>query len=163
MIAVLDSERALLDATRAVRERGCEIVDVHTPYAVHGLDEAMGLRPSRLGWACFAFGTVGVSVAMWFQYWTSAVDWPINVGGKPFNSLPAFIPIIFEMGVLLAGLGVVATLFVRCRLWPGRAANQPDLRVTDDRFVIVARARNQEDLRALFEEYDAEIIEEEPK
>ena len=125
MIAVFDNETDLLAATRAAREAGCEIVDVYTPYAVHGLDEAMGLRPSRLGWVCFLCGAAGAALAVWAQFWTSAVDWPLNVGGKPFNSLPAFVPVIFEVCVLLAGLGVVGALLLRCRLWPGRESVVP--------------------------------------
>jgi hypothetical protein len=161
MIAVFRTEGDLLAATRAVRDRGCEIVDVYTPYAVHGLDQAMGLRPSRLTWVCFGCGVVGATLALWFQFWTSAVDWPINVGGKPFNSLPAFVPVIFEVCVLLAGLGVVAALLARCRLWPGRAAPADLPSATDDRFVLVARTRTQEDLRALFEAHHAESVGEE--
>ena len=163
MIAVLDTERELLAATRAARERGCEIVDVHTPYPVHGLDKAMGLKPSRLSWVCFGCGAAGTLLAWYFQHWTSAVDWPINVGGKPWDSLPAFVPVIFETCVLFAGLGVVFALLVRCRLWPGRKAELPGPGITNDRFVIVARARNQEDLRELFESHGAEIIEEAPE
>jgi len=161
VIAVFTDERTLLAATRAVRERGCDVVDVYTPYAVHGLDEAMGLRPSRLSWACLACGTVGAGLALWFQFWTSAVDWPLNVGGKPFNSLPAFVPVTFELCVLLAGLGVVAALFLRCRLWPGRPARLPDARATDDRFVLVARPRGQVDLEALLRAAGAESVAEE--
>jgi len=161
VIAVFADERDLIAATRAVRERGCEVVDVYTPYAVHGLDAAMGLRPSRLSWVCFLCGALGAGLALWFQFWTSAVDWPLNVGGKPFNSLPAFVPVIFEVCVLFAGLGVVAALFVRCRLWPGRRARVPDVRATNDRFVLVARPRQQVDLRALLEEHGAESVAEE--
>lgn len=161
MIAVFTDERGLLAATRAVRERGCEVVDVHTPYAVHGLDEAMGLEPSRLSWVCLACGALGAGVALWFQFWTSAVDWPLNVGGKPFNSLPAFVPVTFELCVLLAGLGVVAALLIRCRLWPGRRVSLPDVRATNDRFVLVARPRQQVDLKALLEELGAESVAEE--
>ena len=134
-----DSEAHLLDATRAVREEGFKIDDVYTPYAVHGIDKAMGLRPSRLTWACFLMGLLGVSLALWFQFWTSSVDWPLNVGGKPFNSLPAFVPIAFEITILFAGLGVVAALLIRCGLWPGKHGKQPSPRVTDDQFVIALR------------------------
>ena len=77
---------------------------------------------------------------LFFQYWTSAIDWPINVGGKPFDSLPAFIPIAFEATILFAGMGVVLALFFRCRLYPGRTPDFIPNRATHDRFVVVARA-----------------------
>ena len=141
VMAELADEERLLHAVEATRAGGFEIVDVYTPYAVHGLDRAMGLRPSRLTWVCFAAGAIGLAATLAFQVWTSAVDWPINVGGKPFDSLPAFVPIAFEATVLFAGLGVVLALLIRCGLFPGRAASVPSPRVTDDRFVIVARAR----------------------
>jgi hypothetical protein len=160
MIAVFDNETDLLAATRATRDAGCEIVDVFTPYAVHGLDEAMGLRPSRLGWVCFLAGAAGAALALWAQYWTSAVDWPLNVGGKPFNSLPAFVPVIFELCVLFAALGVVLALLVRCGLRPGRRAVVPP-GVTDDRFVLVARPCAQQDLRVLLAGHRPELVAEE--
>lgn len=126
-------------AVRDARATGLEVLDVFGPYPVHGIDEAMGLRPSRLTWACFLFGVTGLTLALVLQYWTSKTNWPLDVGGKPFDSLPAFIPVAFELTVLLAGLGTVATFLVWARLFPGRRTTAPDTRVTDDRFVIAAR------------------------
>jgi hypothetical protein len=74
-----------------------------------------------------------------FQYWASAVSWPINVGGKPWNSLPAFVPVTFEMMVLCAGVGTVAAFVWATGLRPGRRSALSDLRVTDDRFALVLR------------------------
>lgn len=140
LTAVFRTEAEVLAATRSAREEGFEIVDVYTPYHVHGMDEALGLRPSRLTWVCFLCGAAGLLLALWLQFWTSAVSWPLNVGGKPFDSMPAFVPIAFEITVLFAGLGVVAALLIRARLRPGRAARPPGLeRVTDDRFALVVR------------------------
>ena len=165
MIGVFANETDLLAATRDARDGGLEIVDAYTPYAVHGLDRAMGLRPSRLTWACFLCGLLGTVLILWFQFWTSALDWPINVGGKPFNSLPAFIPITFEICVLFAGVGVVAALLLRCRLYPGRAARLPCAGATDDRFLLVVRspgaARDTREVRALLERHHAAEITEE--
>lgn len=135
--AVFDSEDDVLAATRIVREYGYEIVDVYTPYAVHGLDRAMGLKPSRLTWACAISGLIGLSIAIGFQYWSSAVSWPIDVGGKPWNSWPAFVPVSFELTVLFAGFGSVFALFGVARLYPGKKAKVVHERVTNDRFVIV--------------------------
>jgi len=134
--ATFDDEAALLRATTAVRRAGVPIDDAFTPYAVHGLDEAMGLRRSRLTWVCFAAGLTGAVTAMAFQIWSSAVSWPLNVGGKPFASIPAFIPITFELTVLSAALVSAFFFFFRSRLFPGQQAAPPP-RVTDDRFVLV--------------------------
>ncbi len=135
-LGVFADEHAILAATEATRRAGYKIHDIYTPYAVHGLDEAMGLRRSRLTWVCFLFAFLGFAVALGAQYWIGAIDWPLNVGGKPFNSLPAYLPVMFELTVLFGGLGVVFTMLVRTRLYPGKTEQLVRPRVTDDRFVL---------------------------
>lgn len=136
-IGWFDDERALLRATAAAREAGLPIHDVYTPFAVHGLDEAMGLRRSRLPWVCFGAGVAGLAFGVFLQVYTSAVSWPLNVGGKPASSLPAFLPVAFELTVLVAALVTVAALLVRARLFPRLSAPRSLLpRVTDDRFAL---------------------------
>lgn len=137
ILSLYTRECDLLAATRAFRERGFEILDAYTPYAVHGLDDAMGLRSTRLPWVCFAFGLAGASLKVGFEFWASAISWPIDVGGKPWNSLPAFVPITFEVMVLLAGLSTVAAFLGISRLYPGKPNRVPDPSVTNDRFAIV--------------------------
>jgi len=137
MIGIFDDEGDILRASRAARERGYRIVDVYAPYAVHGLDRAIGLEPSRLPWVCFLLGLSGAAAKVWFEYWTTASDWPINVGGKPWNSLPAFVPITFEVMVLFAGISTVIAFFIVSRLFPGRPARVLYSGVTDDRFALV--------------------------
>ncbi|RKZ12315.1 DUF3341 domain-containing protein [bacterium] len=139
LMGVFRRESEILEVTRACRERGYEIVDVYAPYPVHGLDRAMGLKPSRITWLCFALGAFGATSMLAFQIWTSAVDWPINIGGKPLNSWPAFIPVTFESAVLMAGLGTVLVLMIRSRLFPWSKPNLVHPRVTDDRFVLAIR------------------------
>jgi hypothetical protein len=134
--ATFDDEAALLRATAAVRRAGIAIDDAFTPYAVHGLEDAMGLRRSRLTWVCFAAGLTGATCAMGFQVWSSTSSWALNVGGKPFASITAFIPITFELTVLSAALVSAFFFFFRSRLFPGQRAAPPP-RVTDDRFVLV--------------------------
>ena len=96
------------------------IVDAFTPYAVHGLDRAMGLKPSRLTWVCFVCGMIGRMGMLWFEHWSASVDWAIDVGGKPWNSLPSDVPVAFEAAVLLAGFGSVFALLAVSRLFPGK-------------------------------------------
>ena len=136
-VAWFEREDAILEAARAARQAGYAIGDAYTPYAVHGMDEAMGLGPSRLPWVCFGCGLAGLLLAFSFQLWTSASDWPINVGGKPPASVLAFIPLTFELMVLLAGLGSVAALFLRARLYPSPSPRFLLPRVTNDRFALV--------------------------
>ncbi len=159
---VFASEASVLDATRAARDGSYSIVDVYSPYAIHGIEKAMGIRSSRLTWVCFLAGLLGAALILYFQFWTSSVDWPLNVGGKPFNSLPAFIPIAFEITVLFAGLGVVLALFMRCGLWPGKRGKQPEIAVTDDRFVLLLRLegaqRTVDDARELLTHHGAESV-----
>ncbi len=164
VLGTFRSEDDVLGVVKAVRARKLSLHDVYTPYAVHGLDEAMGLRPSRLTWVCFLAGAVGFGLTMLFQYYTSAFDWPLNVGGKPYNSLPAFIPIAFEATVLFAGMAVVIALFIRCGLYPGKKAKIPGPRVTNDRFVVVVRLdsadASAEDVQMLMEGFGVEAVDE---
>ena len=133
------NEKDILAAVQTVRENGFQIADVYTPYAVHGLGQAMGLRPSRLPWACFAFGLIGASLAFGFEFWSMAWSWPVNVGGKPWNSLPAYVPVAFELTVLLAGLGVVLAFLIRSGMYLGKEAAPLFSGVTNDRFVLAIK------------------------
>jgi len=156
-VGVFESEEDVKNATRSARELGYEIHDVYTPYAVHGLPEAMGLGPSRLTWACFLFAAFGFLAATLVQFWIGSIDWPLNVGGKPFNSLPAYLPVMFELTVLIGGLGAVFSLLVRTRLYPGKEAWLADTEATDDRFVIALHQQDSDfdtdQVQSLWERY----------
>lgn len=136
-ISTFDNEFDLKNAAIDYRDQGYKIYDAFTPYAIHGLGSIMGLKPSRLTIVCFIFGFLGLIIALWGQYWISAVNWPINIGGKPWNSLPSFLPVAFEITVLSAGLGVVLTFLVRTGVLPGRKPVIYNKRVTDDLFTLV--------------------------
>ena len=137
LLGIFEREKDIREATQAARQAGLHIVDVFTPYPVHGLDRAMGLSRSRLPVVALLLGLFGAVFMTAFQYWTSAVSWPVNVGGKPWNSWPAFAPVVFEFMVLCAGVGTVIVFFVWSGLLPGRTSPVSDLRVTDDRFALV--------------------------
>lgn len=164
LIGVFEREEDTLQATRASRALGFTIADVYTPYAVHGLDKAMGLQPSRLPWVSFALGLFGAAVKVWFEFWTTASDWPINVGGKPWNSLPAFVPITFEVMVLFAGVSTVIAFLMVCRLLPGKKAVMPYPGVTDHRFVVVLEQTDAtfdvNRVRKMFQGFNALQVEE---
>lgn len=137
LVSVFESELDIVGATKIAREKGYDIVDVYTPYAVHGLDSAMGVAPTRLALVCFSLGLTGAAAKLGFQIWTSAWNWPVNVGGKPLVSIPAFVPVTFEVMVLFAGVGTVLAFLLRSRLFPGKRPKVVYERVTDDRFVLV--------------------------
>ena len=124
LVAAFEREEDLLGAVREARSKawGHEVLEVYAPYPVHGLPQAQGLKPSRLPWACFVGGLAGLSIGVALQVWTSAFSWRLNVGGKPFSSMPAFVPVAFELTILLGGLGIVAALFHACRLHPFKKA-----------------------------------------
>jgi hypothetical protein len=162
VIGTFATDEDFLGAARAARDSGFRIVDAYTPFPVHGLDRAMGLRPSRLPWACFVFGLIGVVFALSTQPWAMAVSWPMNVGGKPWNSLPAFVPVTFEVMVLFGGLGLVATFLLRCGLLPGRTAAPLFRGVTDDSFVLLLQqpeeAGDEHVIRKMFRDCHAVCV-----
>ena len=111
--------------------------EVYTPFPVHGLDEAMGLQDTRLHTVGFIIGALGTIFAISAMGSISALDWPINVGGKPFFSFPAFVPITFEVTVLFASIGMVVTMYLRNKFSIFREPEIVDPRFTDDRFGVV--------------------------
>ena len=136
VMAYFDHEQDVLAATAELRRRSFEVADVYSPHAIHGMDEALGLEQSRLPWVCFLCGAFGTVAAFWFQHWANAVDWAINVGGKPWNSLPAETPVAFEVMVLFAAFGSVAACLAVCRLYPSRKSNGAISGATDDQYII---------------------------
>ena len=134
-VAYFKSPDAIVKAAKETRLKGFKNFDSYTPFPIHGMDEALGLKPSIVPWATLFCGLTGFITAVYLQVWTSAIDWPINVGGKPMVSWPAFIPITFELTVLLAGLGTAAFMFFLNGL-PNGKPNPFDLRTTDDRFAL---------------------------
>ncbi len=133
VLALYADPDSLLAAAARTREHGFQNVDAFTPYPVHGLSEAIGIRKSWVPFVTLVMGLTGAALGLTFEIWTSAVDWPINVGGKPFVSLPAFIPITFESGVLLGGTMTLAALLLACGL-PNYRAPILDRDLTNDRF-----------------------------
>ncbi len=104
-------EGALLAAARGLRSRRAGAhVDLHSPYPLHGTDEALGLRRSTVPLVALAAGVTGALSGYLLQWWTVGVDWPLNVGNRPPHSPPAFIPVTFELGVLFAALSIFGGL-----------------------------------------------------
>ncbi len=112
VLGLWSDESKVLVAARKVREAGFKKFDAITPYPVHGMEEAVGIKRSGIPWVTFGAGLLGGVLGLYFQYWVASVDWPINIGGKPFFSLPAFIPVTFETTVLFAALFSVAAMIL---------------------------------------------------
>ncbi len=138
---------ALLHAARAVREAGYRRFDTHTPFPIHGMDKAMGLSQSKVGYAALGGGLTGLALGTWLQWWTSAVDYPLNIGNKPPFAFEPSIPVMFELTILLAALGAVAGMLALNGLprpWNPVFYSSSFARATDDGFFlhIAASDRN---------------------
>lgn len=136
VLGVFDDEDVLLKAVGKVRGAGVKIHEVYSPFPVHGLDEELGYKRSRLPIAAFMFGALGTTLALVMQIWMLGVDWPMIIGGKNHVALPDFVPVTFELTVLLAAFGMVGTFLVSSDLKPWKNPNLLDIRITDDKHIM---------------------------
>lgn len=136
VLGVFEDEDVLLDAVSQVRKSGVKIHEVYSPFPVHGLDEALGYRRSRLPIAAFLFGMLGTTLALIMQFYMMKFDWPMIIGGKDYAAFPSFIPVTFEMTVLLSAFGMVGVFLVSSNLKPWAQPRIFDLRITDDKHVM---------------------------
>jgi len=142
-LLTLNSPEELLDKIKELKSDSKEIQEVYTPFYVHGLAEALGLKRTRLGKATFLYGLIGLFFGCWLTYFTMIKDWPMDIGGKPnatfWQNLPAFVPVIFELVVYFAAHLLVISFFIRSRLYPFKKAENPIKKSSDDKFVIQVR------------------------
>ena len=138
--AMYNDDDVLLDAVKQVREANHHIEEVYTPFPVHGLEKAMGLKDTRIAITAFMYGCVGFCFAVWMMNYMMIEQWPQDIGGKPsfsfFYNMPAFVPIMFELSVFFAAHLMVITFYMRSKLWPFKEAENPDPRTTDDMFLM---------------------------
>jgi hypothetical protein len=145
ILAEYETPADLYHACEKVRDAGYGAWDAHTPFPVHGLERAMGLRPSIVPWIVCVMGFSGAALGFLLQWWTSAVDYPLIISGKPFNSYPAFVPVTFELGILLGSFGAVFGMFGLNKLptlYHSVFNSRRFARCTDDRFFISIEARD---------------------
>ena len=145
ILAEYDAVDPLLDACAKVRDAGYTRWDAHTPFPVHGLDDAMGVRPTRLPWLILACGLTGMGFAMWMQWFMNSYDYPFMISGKPMFSLPAFVPVAFELTVLLSGFAAFFGSLGINKLpswFSPLFLNQRFKRATNDRFFVYIEARD---------------------
>jgi hypothetical protein len=105
LLAEFDTADDIIHAAEQVRDEGYEKWDVHSPYPVHGMDAAMGLSDSRLGWIVLVCGLTGLSCAVLMMQWMNGYDYPLVIGGKPPDAFASMVPIMFELTVLLSAFG----------------------------------------------------------
>ena len=166
LLAEYDCAQALYKASERIRDKGFQNWDAMTPFPVHGLENAMGLKPSKLPWVVLLMGSAGAISMLLFVYWIAVVELPLNIGGKPLFSLPAFIPVIFEITILFSALTAVFGMFVFNKM---PTYNHPVFqskrfeRVTDDRFFILIETKDplfdRQQTKAFLEETGAVHLE----
>lgn len=136
ILGIFKDEHDMVEAAKYLVNKDIKIFDIFTPFPVHGLDDLLGIKRTRLPIVTFLAGLTGLITAIGFQYWVSVVTWPINVGGKAFNSLAAFIPVAFEITVLFGAFITIFAFLFRSKLFPkfGKGVIYKD--ATQDSFVI---------------------------
>lgn len=164
IVGVYGDDAMALKAVKSIREAGVKIYEVFSPFPIHGIDDALGYKHSRLPKAAFMFGVLGFSLALLMQFWMMGYDWQMIIGGKNFASLPPFVPVTFELTVLLSALGMVGTFMVASDLKPYKKPKIFDIRITDDKHVIaIDLADNKlakEEIRKIVAQSGAEEVNE---
>ena len=143
LVAEFDDVASVTKAARAVRDAGHKRFDVYSPFPIHGIDRAMGLTPTHLPWIVLGCGLTGTCLALFFQWWTNAVDYPFKISGKPLFGIPANIPITFEFTVLLAAFAAFFGMLILNRLPEHHHALFEMVRfkrATDDGFFLAVEA-----------------------
>lgn len=159
--AYYEDEVDLLSGIKKLKENNVDILDAFTPFPVHGLDKALGIRRSWLPRVGFIGGTIGALTGFFFQKWVFAEGYQMNIGGKPLLAIPSFIPVTFELTVLFAAVFMVFAFLFRSKLGAGAENKIYDLKITDNHFVVVAgyEENNSEKVKEQMEAAGATIIE----
>ncbi|HEX8520767.1 MAG TPA: DUF3341 domain-containing protein [Tepidisphaeraceae bacterium] len=136
---------SILSAAEKVRDAGYRLWDTHSPFPIHGMDDAMNIRPTILPWLVLGGGLTGLTGGLVMQWWMNAKDYAYYVSGKPLFSLPAFIPVIFECTILLAAMTAVFGMLMLNKLpmlYNPVFKSERFRRVTNDRFFLVIDAED---------------------
>jgi len=156
----------ILAASRKVRDAGFSRWDTYTPFPVHGIDKAMGIRMTVLPWIVLGAGLTGLATAILLQWWTNAYDYPWIISGKPTFSIPANVPIMFELTVLFSGITALVAMLVLNNLpFPSHPLDfvRRFARATNDRFFLFVEAADpkfdEESTKALIDGTHPEAVE----
>lgn len=148
---IYDDEERLLEGAKQLRTAHVPVKDVFSPFPVHGLDGVLGLPRTRMAICAFIYGITGTSLAILMTWYMMVHDWPTDIGGKPsfwyYMNWPAFIPVTFELTVFCAGHGMALTFFLRSWILPGVSPKNPDPRTTDDKFLVLVEAKEEDEAK----------------
>ena len=154
MVGEFETPERVMQAAEEARHAGFRVMDAYSPFPIHGMSEAIGFRDTKVPWTVMMFGIIGVTCGYSLQFYTSVIDYPMNVGGKPLNSIPAFIPVSYETTILFAALSAAIGMFVYNKLpmpyHPIFNAKNFE-RATQDRFFLAIEAEDPK--------YDPDAIE----
>lgn len=167
ILAEFKTPKELIDVAKTMSKSGYEQFDTFSPFPIHGMDKAMKLKKSKLGWIVFGHALLGFFGAIAMMYYMAVIDYPMNISGKPFLNAPAWVPIIFELTVLLSAFGAVFGMFFLNglpKLHNPLFNSKRFKKVTDDGFFACIEADDNlfetEKVKELFEEAGAAHIEE---
>lgn len=140
LYGLYNDDDIMIKGIKGLKAKGVKVKDAYTPFPVHGLEEILGIKWTRLAITAFMYGLTGLTLAIIAINYLMVQDWPMNIGGKPnfafYENIPAFVPIMFEFTVLCAAHGMAITYFIRNMTLPGLPARNPHPRTTDDHFAI---------------------------
>ncbi|MBT33977.1 MAG: quinol:cytochrome C oxidoreductase [Thalassobius sp.] len=160
LVGIFNDHDILISGVKKLRAEGVKIFEVYTPYPVHHLEHALGYKRSKMPVAAFFFGITGTILAILMQTLMLGVDWPMIIGGKPYIAYPDFVPVTFELTVLLASYGMGFTFFITRGLGPGAVPRMFDRRATDDKHVMAIdlseNKKSEDEIKALLESVSAE-------
>lgn len=146
-LGIFNEEQGFISSVRTLQEEGISIYEVFTPYPVHEVMHLMK-RKTRIPTVAYFLGLAGAIATLAFLIWACVISWPINYGGKPFNSFPSFVVITVVTTILAVAIGSLALFSARAKILPGSENTIFDIRATDDRFVIVVEAGLMNDTEA---------------
>jgi hypothetical protein len=151
---IFEDDDVVLKAVTTLREKKFRVTDVISPFPIHHLDHALGLKRTRISVCAFLYGVTGTSLALLMMWYMNIFDWPMDIGGKPsfelYKNLPAFIPVTFEATVLCAAHGMVITFYLRSKILPGVEPHVIDARQSDDKFVMSIAVKDDAEKAAAF-------------
>lgn len=162
IMGVYDDDTVFLEAIKKIRGKNFRIKNAMTPFPVHGLEKALGLRESKLGYLAFFFGAIGGTLGFLLMTYAMHISFPLNIGGKPTLPVLSFVPITFELTVLISALGMTIFYLLRNNLLPGFEPKIYHPRATEDRFVLLIEKNNSENaIKKTLEESGAVEIQDE--
>jgi len=159
ILGVFGSEETLMDALCRLMAGNMQPVEIYSPYPVHEALRALKRR-SKISWAAWFYGFFGGIAVLAFLYYTAVIDWPLNYGGKPFNAFPSFITVTLVLIILIVTILTLFTFSARAQIYPFKKAEIIDVRITDDKFIMVFEVspENRESVLSSLRDTEAEEI-----